>query len=229
MDFYPYLERYVAFDELQGKKVLEVGLGYGTVGQKIAESGADYTGLDIAEGPVSMMNHRLGQCGLPGKAIQGSILEAPFEHETFDRVVAIGCYHHTGDTKRAISETARILKPGGQALVMVYNAYSYRRWLRSPLDTWRYYRDDNDDGIETQQSRERARAEYDVNQKGEAAPVTAFLSAAHIKRLASDWSKVDVRSENAGDELFLRFFPRRLKLQWFGGFLGLDIYCQLYK
>ena len=147
MDFYPYLERYVAFDELQGKKVLEVGLGYGTVGQKIAESGADYTGLDIAEGPVSMMNHRLGQCGLPGKAIQGSILEAPFEDETFDRVVAIGCYHHTGDTKRAISETARILKPGGQALVMVYNAYSYRRWLRSPLDTWRYYRDDNDDGI----------------------------------------------------------------------------------
>ena len=61
---------------LRDRDVLEVGLGYGTVGQKIAESGARYTGLDIAQGPVDGLNHRLAQSGLPGRAIQGIDLES---------------------------------------------------------------------------------------------------------------------------------------------------------
>ena len=72
MDFYPYLERHVPFAELNGTKVLEVGLGYGTMSQKLAESGADYHGLDIAAGPVSMVNHRLAQSGLSGMAAKFS-------------------------------------------------------------------------------------------------------------------------------------------------------------
>jgi 2-polyprenyl-3-methyl-5-hydroxy-6-metoxy-1,4-benzoquinol methylase len=58
--------------------VLEVGLGYGTVSQRIAESGARYRGLDIAGGPISMVNDRLRQANLPDFAQQGSILAAPF-------------------------------------------------------------------------------------------------------------------------------------------------------
>src|SRR4051812_1238283 len=54
MDFYPYLEVHIPFDNFAEKDVLEVGLGYGTVSQKIAASGARYTGLDIAAGPVAM-------------------------------------------------------------------------------------------------------------------------------------------------------------------------------
>ena len=60
-DFYPYLYKHIPFADMRGKKVLDVGLGYGTVAQKLAESGADYQGLDIAEGPVAMANHRLAQ------------------------------------------------------------------------------------------------------------------------------------------------------------------------
>src|SRR5829696_8405598 len=53
--FYPYLLRRVGLDEMAGKKVLEVGLGYGSLSQKIAEVAADYTGLDVAAGPVRMV------------------------------------------------------------------------------------------------------------------------------------------------------------------------------
>lgn len=74
-DFYPYLFDHIPFETMRGMNVLEVGLGYGTVSQRLAESGAEYTGLDIAQGPVSMVNQRLAQNDLPGKAIQGSILE----------------------------------------------------------------------------------------------------------------------------------------------------------
>ncbi len=54
-DFYPYLEDHIQFSSLEDQDVLEVGLGYGTVAQRIAELGARYRGLDIAAGPVGMV------------------------------------------------------------------------------------------------------------------------------------------------------------------------------
>lgn len=77
-DFYPYLFSEVPLAELAGRDVLEIGLGYGSLSQKIAESGARYVGLDIAPGPVEMVLHRLRQLGLAGEVEQGSILSAPF-------------------------------------------------------------------------------------------------------------------------------------------------------
>ena len=88
--YYPYLFDHIPFESMRGRHVLEVGLGYGTVSQRLAEAGARYEGLDIARNPVAMVNHRLRQAGLPGQAQQGSILAAPFPNETFDFVVAIG-------------------------------------------------------------------------------------------------------------------------------------------
>src|SRR5688572_16592594 len=64
LDLYPYLLDYVQPERLAGGSVLEVGLGYGTLGQKLAEAGARYIGLDLATGPVTMMAHRLKLGGL---------------------------------------------------------------------------------------------------------------------------------------------------------------------
>jgi len=63
--FYPYLPRYFEKEALQGRKVLEIGLGYGTLGQALTARGRDYFGLDIAEDPVAMMSYRLDK---PGKS-----------------------------------------------------------------------------------------------------------------------------------------------------------------
>jgi cyclopropane fatty-acyl-phospholipid synthase-like methyltransferase len=63
---------------LKGRRVLEVGLGYGSLLQKVAEFGATYTGLEIAVGPVGMVNHRLVQSGLPGKAFRAACLSVRF-------------------------------------------------------------------------------------------------------------------------------------------------------
>ena len=90
-------------DDFGGKKVLEVGLGYGTLGQLIASRNADYYGADIAEGPVANMRRRLSWLGLPeDHAVQASVLELPFEDATFDYVYSIGCLHHTGDLERSV-------------------------------------------------------------------------------------------------------------------------------
>lgn len=54
--------------------------------RKLAENAAWYQGLDVANGPVRMMNHRLLMNGLGGCAVQGSALEMPFADESFDHV-----------------------------------------------------------------------------------------------------------------------------------------------
>jgi SAM-dependent methyltransferase len=189
--FYPYLAGYVPTD-LSGARVLEVGLGYGTLGQLIAERGATYTGLDVARGPVEMMRHRLDLIGRAAEcdARQASVLELPFEDATFDWVVSIGCLHHTGDLSRAVSEVGRVLRRGGRALVMLYNKRSARRIIMKPITPivhrLRRRRDAGD----------AERALYDQNQEGVSAPHTDFVSQHDVCELFHDFASVQVEARN---------------------------------
>ncbi len=231
MDFYPYLYRHIPFNALKGKKVLEIGLGYGTISQMIAAAGTDYSGLDIAAGPVAMVNHRLSQNGLPGKAVQGSILAAPFPDATFDQAIAIGCLHHTGNLQRALDEVWRVLKPGGRAMVMVYYAYSYRRWAYVTGPTFKQFMADKFGlGSRSTVITDKERAHYDASTKdGGGAPETAFTSASEMQRLTKRWSKCTVHRENIGQEFVFRTMPREVANRRAGPWVGLDIYCELIK
>ncbi|NIM97421.1 MAG: methyltransferase domain-containing protein [candidate division Zixibacteria bacterium] len=96
---YPYLEGYVSSEHLRGKRVLEIGLGYGTLGGLLASRGCDYYGVDMASNAVEAMRYRLVQMGQDEerKVQVGSALEIPHEEESFDSVYSIGCLHHTGN------------------------------------------------------------------------------------------------------------------------------------
>lgn len=227
--FYPYLADHIPFDRIKGRKVLEIGLGYGSVAQRLAEAGASYTGLDIAGGPAAMVNHRLSQSGLPGEAIQGDILNAPFPDDSFDFVVTIGCLHHTGDLVGAIEQVRRILKPGGEAILMVYNAYSYRRLIRWPGVCLRQlYRERfQPDGKATASDSERAA--YDADSEGRAAPSTEFVSRLAFHRMTAKWTSREIRLENIGAESVLRHFRRETLLRLLGPAFGLDMYAVLRK
>jgi SAM-dependent methyltransferase len=227
--FYPYLDRHIPFSEVSGRRVLEVGLGYGTVSQRLAECGAIYTGLDIAQGPVSMVNYRLSLIGNTGEALCGSILEAPFADNSFDFVVAIGCFHHTGNLELAIEQSRRVLKPGGRLHLMVYNAYSYRRWLNEPRPTSRYFLWDKLSIGKPNGSSERARAAYDTNSQGQAAPHTDFVSRQHLRRICRNFSAFRSRLENIDQEGPFRSRPREHWLKGWPRYVGLDIYATAQK
>jgi len=211
LEMYPYLSGYVPAD-LAGERVLEVGLGYGTLGRLLAARGADYRGLDIAPGPVDLMRRRLGQLGIEDadrRVSVGSALDLPHPAGSFDRVFSIGCLHHTGDIPRAVSELHRTLVPGGTAVVMLYNRRSLRqRMLRGRGDG-------------------ELRAAYDRNSTGEPAPVTEFVSRREARELFARFPSVRVRAENF-DELPLLRGRVRLPRRWFLGNLarlaGLDLY-----
>ena len=76
-NFYPYLQRYIPFDSVSNRKVLEIGLGYGSVSQKLIDHNAHYHGLDIASGPIQMVENRLKQSKKVGQVELGSILSPP--------------------------------------------------------------------------------------------------------------------------------------------------------
>src|SRR3954469_19216054 len=91
MDLYPYLPAQLRPPRQAGEPLLEIGLGYGTVSQRLAEGGFDYHGLDIATGPVEIVRERLRMLGIAGGArqvVQGSALDIPHADGTFGRVVS---------------------------------------------------------------------------------------------------------------------------------------------
>jgi SAM-dependent methyltransferase len=223
--YYPYLLKYVPLRKMAGKNVLEIGLGYGTLSQQIAQAGASYHGLDIARGPVAMVNERLGHLGLAPTARQGNMLSCPFPSESMDFVVSIGCFHHTGDMQRCVEETYRVLRPNGMACVMVYNRYSYRQWQQWPEETARAL------FSQAPKASEAQRAAYDAHIDGTAAPETEFFSRTHLRKIFSEFRKVRIRTENCDD--IIRngavLIPRRVLLPVFARVLGLDLYVNARK
>ena len=200
MTMYPYLARYVTAENLMGKRTLEIGLGYGTLGQLIASRGCQYHGLDIADGPVEMMRYRLALLGTEtaARVQKGSALDIPYPDGTFDYVYSIGCLHHTGDLPKAVSEVHRVLAPGGRAVVMLYNRDSFRQLAQLRMRyVWEVLTGRRRDSFG-----EAVRARYDSNAAGDAAPHTDFVSRSDVRR-----------------HLFKRFSRVRIDVQNFDGYV----------
>jgi ubiquinone/menaquinone biosynthesis C-methylase UbiE len=227
-DLYPYLFAHIPFDAVNGKKVLEIGLGYGTVAARLMEVGAQYHGLDIADGPVAMAQHRATLLGKVAEIQKGSALSIPYADGTFDQIVTIGCLHHTGDLALALSEVARVTKPGGGASIMLYNALSYRQWQSAPVAT---YRRSKPAEIDWSNADTRLRRAYDINQEGAAAPSTTFISAREATDyLGRYYKSVLVTPRNIGSDLLpARVMPRSLARVCFESWLGLDLYIECVK
>ena len=221
--YYPYLARYVD-EHLAGRRVLEIGLGFGTLGQLLAERGAEYYGVDIAAEPVSLMQRRLTMTGLgePLRVVQASALALPYDDEHFDRVFSIGCLHHTGDLSRAVDEVRRVLKPGGNAVVMLYYRHSVRQ-LVQPFRAlasrdWRRAFAESVSGL------------YDQDRDGGSAPHTEYVSRRAARALFSRFTDARIEARNF-PEYMVR--GRTIKRVWFldnaARVIGLDLYVVARK
>ena len=232
--FYPYLEKYVFPEDLKGKRVLEIGLGYGTLGQLLALQGCRYYGLDIAVNPVALMRYRFSLIRMEsGHRVQvGSALEIPYRDATFDYVYSIGCLHHTGDLNRGIAEVHRVLAGGGKAIIMLYNRHSFRQMVHLPLLRLRRlivgcFQSNN----VSPGAAQWVRAFYDKNAKGEAAPHKDYVSRAQVRRLFREYRDVRIESQNF-DPLVLkdRLLIRRERfLNNLARIAGVDLYITAVK
>ena len=109
----------------RGLKVLEIGCGVGTDGAQFAKAGADYTGVDLTDAAIDLARKGFALSDLPGRFLVSDAEKLDFPDSSFDLVYSHGVLHHTPDIRAAIREIHRVLKPEGQAMVMLYHRGSY--------------------------------------------------------------------------------------------------------
>ena len=80
------------------------------------------------------MRERLALEGLEAELRVADAESLPFGDGEFDLVYSWGVIHHTPDTERALAEIRRVLRPGGEARIMLY---SRRSWVA--LGVWLRY------------------------------------------------------------------------------------------
>ncbi len=118
----------IPFSELKHKKVLEIGVGLGSHANLLSAQAQSYTGIDLSAYAVKMTAARMKIFQRVADIRQMDAEDMKFPDSTFDFVWSWGVIHHSSNTRRILQEMHRVLKPGGRAVVMVYN----RGW-------WNYY------------------------------------------------------------------------------------------
>ncbi len=124
-----YLPVLVDFSAYRGKRLLEVGCGVGIDLVRFAQADTEVTGVDLAEVSIDLAKKNFEHNGLAGdlRVMNGEALL--FEDNSFDVVYAHGVLQYTADAERMIAELHRVLKPGGEAIMMVYNRISWLNFL----------------------------------------------------------------------------------------------------
>ena len=107
------------------KTVLEIGLGEGAESERLIRQGARWSGVDLTAEAVERVRTRLTLRGLPHEELrQGSVLDLPFADASFEMVFSHGVLHHVPEIKQAQSEIHRVLRPGGELVIMMYARWS---------------------------------------------------------------------------------------------------------
>lgn len=130
MQMYHYL---AAKADIRGKVVLEVGSGRGGGARYVAGSfqPASYTGMDLAQSAVDLANkvHVLPNL----RFIQGSAENIPLADNSVDVVLNVESCHAYGSVDKFLSETRRVLRPGGYLLLVDFRDVQNMDLLRQQL------------------------------------------------------------------------------------------------
>jgi SAM-dependent methyltransferase len=114
------------FAALSGMKILKTDLWDEAKNTRIltwaSRQGADAYGVDISEPTVRQAREGFNDATTL-KGVVGDVRDLPFATGSFDGVYSMGTIEHFDDTERAVREIARVLKPGGRAIVGVPNRH----------------------------------------------------------------------------------------------------------
>jgi ubiquinone/menaquinone biosynthesis C-methylase UbiE len=128
-----FIPEFAGFASARGLKVLEVGVGMGADYLEWLKAGAQATGIDMSPASLERTRQRCDAAGYRPDLRVADAEHLPFADETFDVVYSYGVMHHSPDTQQCLQEAWRVLKPGGQARIMLYHHPSLTGamlWLR---------------------------------------------------------------------------------------------------
>jgi SAM-dependent methyltransferase len=112
-------------------RLLNLGCAHGPDFLPFAEGfnlhGVDFSGEMLRQGQKYARKFSFS----PGLVI-ADVARLPFAEETFDWALSVATYHHLrrDGTAIALGELHRVLKPGGEAFITVWNRWQSRFWMR---------------------------------------------------------------------------------------------------
>tara|TARA_A100001015_G_C14951508_1_gene696967 strand:- start:235 stop:1527 length:1293 start_codon:yes stop_codon:yes gene_type:complete len=125
-----HIPKFCDFKKYKGKKILEIGCGIGTDAVMFAREGCDYHGLELSDESLKITKERFKVFDLDGKFFSlNSENMSIFEDNTFDLVYSFGVIHHTESPEVVLDEIYRILKPEGEAKIMLYAKDSWKKMM----------------------------------------------------------------------------------------------------
>src|SRR5688572_27654080 len=109
----------------RGKDVLEIGCGTGLILDRVRGFARRAAGIDLSGG---MLARAVGR----GLAVaQASATALPFADASVDVAYSFKVLAHIPPITQALSEMARVVRPGGWVLAEFYNARSIRRLVKA--------------------------------------------------------------------------------------------------
>lgn len=207
----PFIARFAGFERWHGKRVLEIGCGPGVDLLQFSRAGARVSGIDISPRSVALAQKWLSINGLTAEVKVGDAERLRFENGQFDFVYSWGVLHHTPDTRQAVREIYRVLKPRAEFCVMLYHKYSVvvlQAWLIYGLLAGKPWRSIDDILASHMES-----------------PGTRAFTRSEVRELFSDFSDIAIEvvvtpyDTRLSRRLFLSDWARRLVPQSFGWFL----------
>lgn len=97
-------------------RALELGYGSGAVMLSLAGGVDELHGLDLDANPLEV-SAMLTARGVSATLQQGSVYELPYQAGSFDLAVSFSTFEHLHEYPKALSEVARVLRPGGLFLL----------------------------------------------------------------------------------------------------------------
>jgi len=127
--YYPLFREYMdAYGDHTGQTIVDYGCGPGndTLGFAVGSNASHILGIDVSRKALRMARLRLQLHGLTAERVQllqisDAIPTIPLAGESIDYIHSLGVLHHTTHPGAILREMHRILRPGGQACLMIYN------------------------------------------------------------------------------------------------------------
>jgi SAM-dependent methyltransferase len=125
----------------QRGRLLNVGCAHGP---DFPPFGQDFElyGIDFSREMLRLARKYAEKYHLSVNLVEADARHLPYAGDFFDWAIAVATYHHIEDSEGrllALKELRRVLKPGGEAFITVWNRWQPRFWLkpRDVLVPWR--------------------------------------------------------------------------------------------
>jgi ubiquinone/menaquinone biosynthesis C-methylase UbiE len=123
----------MAFDEITRRLtpakdavILDAGCGSCAKSVLLAKRGFKVVGMDFSQDALVLARNVIEQHGVDGRITlrQGDLLNLPFANEEFPYALCWGVLMHVPNVEQALTELARVVKPGGMLVTSEANMYS---------------------------------------------------------------------------------------------------------